>query len=136
MIFSYLIPLVLIPLLDFVWLGLLMKSFYLEHTRSVAVIGPNGFEVNYGAAALVYIFLSLGINFFVAPKAENISSALIWGFVFGVCVYGIYDFTNMATLKDWTLTLSLVDILWGGVLCAITSLAVFWVRNLGGVTTA
>lgn len=104
-----------------------MKSFYLEHTKSVAAIGPNGFEVNYWAAGIVYLFLSLGINLFVIAKVDSISSALVWGFLFGICVYGIYDFTNMSTLKDWPLTLSIVDVFWGGFICGLTTLAVYLV---------
>lgn len=104
---------------DFVWLGVVAKSFYEKQL--------NGFErvVRWPAIGLVYLILALGMVFLVLPKVGgNAKSALLWGAVYGLVVYGVYDLTNLATLKNWTVTMVVVDMLWGAVLCGITAFLV------------
>lgn len=106
---------------DYVWIAMLAKNFYLKQLASIGRFGPNGsFDVIIWAAIAVYVLISLGITFFVLPKVAPESSYLAsigWGFLFGVVVYGVYDFTNYSTVASWTPVMCVVDILWGGVLC-------------------
>lgn len=119
MIRKFLLTLVIFLAIDFLWLGLIAKGFYNKELGSF----PRTF--NWWAAVLAYVLLSLGIVFFVLPK--TISSpfkSFIWGSVFGLVVYGIYDLTNLATLAGWSLKMTLVDAFWGMFVSSITSFIV------------
>ena len=52
-------------------------------------------------------------------------SAVLYGALFGFCVYAAYDLTNLATLRGWPLTVSLVDLAWGAVVTAAAAAAAF-----------
>ena len=73
------------------------------------------------SAILVYFLLAIGVVFFVLPKADNYVHALLWGALFGFVVYGVYDLTNYALLDNWSLSITLIDMLWGAVLCGLTA---------------
>jgi uncharacterized membrane protein len=111
--------LILLPIflgIDFVWLGFIAKGFYDKQFSAFAR------TLNWPAAILVYLLIPLGIAFFVLPKASGDRAlALLWGAFYGLVVYGVYDLTNYATLKDWSLTTVLVDILWGIFICGAAS---------------
>ncbi|MHC4626950.1 MAG: DUF2177 family protein, partial [Planctomycetota bacterium] len=51
------------------------------------------------------------------------SSALFWGFIYGIVLYGVYDMTNYSLVSKWSLRMSIVDILWGGVINAVVTCA-------------
>ncbi|MBU0998557.1 DUF2177 family protein [Patescibacteria group bacterium] len=94
--------------IDLIWLGKISKSFYDKEFQA--------FErtLNWPAAIFVYILIPLGILLFVLPKASgNPLLGLMWGAIFGLVVYGVYNLTNLAILANWTLKLTIVDILWG-----------------------
>jgi uncharacterized membrane protein len=57
-------------------------------------------------------------------------SAFIWGALFGVTVYSVYDLTNRATLRRWPLKLVFIDILWGGVICGNATVAATLVNKM------
>ena len=78
-------------------------------------------NVNFGIAAIFYLFFSAAIVYLasnVGFKAGSATTALIAGAVLGLAAYGTYDITNMATLKDWPIKMSLVDMVWGTVITA------------------
>jgi uncharacterized membrane protein len=56
---------------------------------------------------------SPSISAFALPRAAQASSAAAVGALLGLVVFGVYDFTNNSTLRDWPLTLALVDTAWG-----------------------
>ena len=110
--------------IDFVWLGLVAKKFY---DRQFANFNRT---LNWPAAILVYLLIPLGLILLVFPRAGTDKvAALVWGAVFGLVVYGVYDLTNLATLKDWTLTMAVVDILWGMTLCGFSAFVVTFLLN-------
>lgn len=109
---------------DFVWLGIVMKGFYQQEIGSLMRQGPDGFSPRLGPAALVYILIPLGILLFVGPHSgapNTIFSSILWGALFGLVVYGIYDLSNFAVLDRWTLRVTIADILWGMSLCAASA---------------
>jgi len=110
--------------LDGVWLGLLMKNFYREQMAPIVRLGNGGMAPNWPAALVVYILLGTGIALFVIPRASTVSSAAAFGAVFGLVVYGVYDFTNYSTLRQWPLVLALTDTAWGVLASAVASVAV------------
>lgn len=70
------------------------------------------------SAAIVYLLLGLGIALFIIPSNYNIWFA---GAVFGLIVYGVYDFTNYTFLKDWTLPVVWLDVAWGVIATSLVS---------------
>jgi uncharacterized membrane protein len=116
--------LVLLPI-DVVWLfG--MKGVYDKWL--------SGFErvLNLPAAFLVYIFIPLGLSYLViskyfgqTPNLQILSEA----FIYGICAYAVYDLTNLATLKGWSITMTIVDIIWGGILCTLTAFIALYLSN-------
>ena len=71
---------------------------------------------------MVYVLLGSGIALLALPRASSGAGAAAWGAVFGVVVYGVYDFTNLATLRHWPLALTVVDVTWGAAACGLCSL--------------
>lgn len=111
--------------LDFLWLGLIAKSFYDKELSSFSR------RLNLPAAVLAYALIALGIALFVLPKASGKPSlAFWWGAFFGLAVYGVYDLVNLATLADWPLKMALVDMVWGMCVCGLTSFFTVHLLNL------
>jgi uncharacterized membrane protein len=110
--------------LDGIWLGLLMKDFYREQLAPIVRLADGGIAPNWPAAFVVYVLLGTGIALFVVPRASSVTSAATFGALFGLVVYGVYDFTNYATLRQWPFALTLADVAWGTVACAAAAVAV------------
>src|SRR6187200_3109890 len=113
--------------LDFVWLGLLMKTFYRDQLAPIARLADGGIAPNWPAAFVVYALLGTGIALFVIPRATSVSSAAAFGALLGLVVYGVYDFTNYSTLRQWPFVLTLADTAWGALASAAASVAV-WIE--------
>ena len=110
--------------LDGVWLGLLMKNFYRDQLAPIVRLADGGIAPNWPAAFVVYALLGTGIALFVIPRATTVSLAAVYGALFGLVVYGVYDFTNYSTLRQWPLVLTLADVAWGVVACAAAATVV------------
>ncbi len=131
-VFALSIPFVI--LLDYLWLGRLAKRFYLaELGHYVRRRGDEILPV-YWAAALVYILIPLGAVLFALPRVDPGNATLSsigWGGLYGLVLYGVYDFTNMATLERWPVRMVWVDLCWGCFLCAATTVfssrVAYWV---------
>jgi uncharacterized membrane protein len=104
--------------LDGVWLGLVMKDFYRDQLAPIVRLADGGMAPNWPAAFVVYVLLGTGIAFFVIPRASTVSLAATYGALFGLVVYGVYDFTNYSTLRQWPIVLALADVAWGAVASA------------------
>ena len=112
--------------LDGVWLGLLMKHFYREQLAPIVRLANGGMAPNWPAAFVVYMLLGTGIALFVIPRASTVLSAAAFGALFGLVVYGVYDFTNYATLRQWPFALTVVDVAWG-VAASAAAATVVWI---------
>jgi uncharacterized membrane protein len=111
--------------LDGVWLGIVMKGFYRSQLAPIARMADGGIAPNWPAALVVYLALGTGIAAFVLPRASTLAAAAGYGALFGLVVYGVYDFTNFSTLRQWPFVVTLVDVAWGAAASAIAS-AVVW----------
>ena len=111
--------------LDGLWLGLLMTQFYEDRMGTIARMADGGFAPDWPAALAVYVLLGIGIAAFALPRAAGASGAAASGALLGLVVYGVYDFTNYSLLRDWTLTLALVDTAWGVTASAVCA-GVVW----------
>jgi len=114
MILMYLITLAVFFLIDMVWLGVVAKGFYRKHLG--AMLSP---KVNWIAAILFYLLFIVGMLVFAvkpALAAGEPVKALLLGALLGLISYATYDLTNQATIKDWPLVVTIVDLVWGTVL--------------------
>jgi len=116
--------------IDMLWLGVIARNFYRAQIGSLLKA-----DVNWTAAILFYLVFIGGIVFFVLAPALEKSSwryALFVGAMFGFITYATYDLTNLATMKDWPLLVTVVDLAWGSVLTGSVSVISFAIaRKLG-----
>jgi uncharacterized membrane protein len=110
--------------LDGIWLGVLMKNFYRREMLPIVRLAGGGIAPHWPAALVVYALLGLGIALFVIPRAPTVASAAGFGALLGLVVYGVYDFTNFSTLRQWPFVLTLVDTAWGTLASALAAAAV------------
>ena len=110
--------------LDGLWLGVLMKSFYRDQLAPIVRLADGGIAPNWPAAFVVYVLLGTGIALFVLPRASTVPLAATYGALFGLVVYGVYDFTNYSTLRQWPFVLTLADVAWGSAASALAAVAV------------
>lgn len=115
---TFLISLLVMFPVDVVWLTLTKKIYdnWLSPFQRV---------LNIPAAILVYLFIPFGLSYLVISKhvgeAPNLK-IILEAFVYGACAYSVYDLTNLATLKNWSVQMTIVDIIWGGVLCSLVTI--------------
>jgi len=105
--------------IDMVWLGVIARSFY--RAQIGHLMRDN---VNWAAAIVFYLVFVSGIVVLVvwpAIQRHSLSHALVLGALLGLVTYAAYDLTNLATLEGFPLTVALVDLVWGMVLCATVS---------------
>jgi len=123
--------LIIMAVIDFLWLGLVASKLYSSELGNI-LAGPGGnISFRWPAAAIVYILLPLGLVLFILPKLGSGARAksLLWGALFGLVVYGVYDLTNLSLLPQWSLTITIIDILWGMFLYAIVSFIIGYLEK-------
>jgi uncharacterized membrane protein len=123
----FLIALPVFFVIDMVWLVLVAKKFYQEQIGFL--MKP---DINWFAAIIFYLLFIAGmVVFVISPAVEKHSwvHALIFGALFGLITYATYDLTNLATLKDWPILLTVVDLIWGTVLASSISLITYFITN-------
>lgn len=129
MLRNFIIVLVLTLVIDFLWVGLFMNRFYLEQFGEMARVKDGKFDVILWAAIMVYVILAIGITVFALPLgAGSIATAFTYGALLGFTVYGVYDFTNHATLKHWPMVLLAVDMAWGTFVCGTVAALTTWIN--------
>jgi uncharacterized membrane protein len=112
--------------IDAVWLVLVARNFYRRYLDWLMAANPNWI-----AALLFYLLFVVGVLVFVViPGVEegSLRTTLLRAALFGLIAYATYDLTNLATVKDWPLTVTIVDMLWGTAL----STAVAYVGFVAG----
>lgn len=115
----YLIGVGVFIAIDAVWLGFIARNFYSKYIGSLLKA-----NVNYVAAILFYLLFVVGLVVFIITPAlekKDVMHAVIYGALFGLITYATYDLTNLATLKDWPLLVTIVDLIWGAFLSASVS---------------
>ncbi|MCI5071530.1 DUF2177 family protein [bacterium] len=107
--------------IDAIWLKYIVGKVFLKHAETV--FRQHGIVL--WSAAIVYILMTLGLMIFVRPciiKHQSLLLTFIYGGLFGAIVYGVFDFTNHAILKQWPLNLIVLDLVWGAFLLGSSSL--------------
>ena len=111
--------------IDMVWLTLVAKGFYAKQIGYLMSKNPNLL-----AAVIFYLIFIAGLVVFVITPAldkKMWTSALIMGAFFGLVTYATYDLTNLATVKDWPLLVTIVDLIWGMTLSAVVSVITYFI---------
>lgn len=119
--------LVVFVLVDMIWLGTMAGRLYKPILGDI--MAP---QFNPAAAAVFYLLYPAGLVIFAinpALKVGSVSTALVYGALFGFFTYATYDLTNQATLRNWSTLLTVVDIAWGTVLGAIAAASAFWITS-------
>lgn len=115
----YPLTLAILLVIDGIWLTVIAKNLYAHELAGLMTS-----HINWGAALLFYVLFSIGIVRFVIHPALSQKSArkcLQLGLLFGLVAYATYDLTNLATIKDWPITITMVDLTWGSCVTAVTA---------------
>jgi uncharacterized membrane protein len=126
----YFATLVAFFLIDMVWLGLVARTFYRKHLGFL--LAPT---TNWIAALIFYLLFILGILVFVIMPGlqdHSLKTTLLRAALFGLVTYATYDLTNLATVKNWPLLITVVDLAWGTVLSMAVSYVGFMVGKFLG----
>ena len=127
----YLIALPTFFTIDFIWLTLVARKFYVAQLGILMKT-----NINWVAAIIFYLLFIVGLVIFaIAPAVEkkSIYTALIMGGLFGFFTYATYDLTNLATLKNWPLDVTLVDMIWGIILAGTVSTVTYIIATKIGL---
>jgi uncharacterized membrane protein len=109
---------------DLLWITKISSGMYLEGMGPIARLNSEGrMAPVLWSAVIVYLIIPLAVTVFICNDLATTSWAVVIakGAFLGFCMYGVYDFTNYATLKDWPLKMALIDVAWGTFLCALLS---------------
>lgn len=102
-----------------VWLGVVAKDVY--RAQIGTLLRP---DVRWSAAIVFYLLFLAGLVFFViepAMQKHSWSDAMLRGAFFGLVAYATYDLTNLAVMKQWTVLVTIVDMVWGAILAAVVT---------------
>ena len=99
------------------------KSITLDQIVLVQKFSPT---MRIPAALIVYVFLFLGLYYFILKNHRSPFDA----FLLGIVIYGVFEFTNYAIFKNWKLNMVLMDTLWGGALMALTTYFTYKVERI------
>jgi uncharacterized membrane protein len=124
----YILTFLVFLVIDAIWLLFISKNLYskeIGHLMSdKALLLP---------ALIFYLLFVVGILIFaVVPgyQAQSISKTLMLSALFGLMTYSTYDLTNLSTLRNWPLKITIIDILWGTTLSTITGLTSYYIAQL------
>ena len=117
-----LISAIILITIDYVYLSLIKDYFQ----KQVLSVQGSQMKINFLGAALCYIFLVTGLNYFIIKPKKSVYDA----FLLGLIIYGVYETTNYALFKNWSILTVIMDTLWGGLLFALTTYIINFLRNI------
>jgi uncharacterized membrane protein len=116
-----LITALIFVVLDGIYLNLIRGYF----NKQINAVQGSDIKVDFVAAAITYIFLIFGLNYFILSNNGSVKDAALLGLV----IYAVYEFTNKALLKNWSYTTAVMDTAWGATLFALTTAIIhLWKR--------
>jgi uncharacterized membrane protein len=120
---AYLGALLVFGVLDLSWLSVMGPRLYRPALSEILLA-----NLRIAPAVVFYLAYPIGIAAFAAaPALRNGSpqTAFFSGLLFGAIAYGTYDLTNLATLRNWTLQITVVDIVYGALVSAVAAIAAY-----------
>lgn len=121
--------LVLFLIVDGLWLKLFMGPSY---HKMIPKIQNSPMKTKLWTAICAYLLLGIGIYYLVIPhikKESRYRDSIFYGGIFGLVVYGVYDFTAGSVLDQWDMKLAILDILWGMFVCAIVPVILLYLDD-------
>jgi len=100
-------------LLDTLYLACIGSSF----SKMIKYIQGSPVQMRYFSVILCYCLLIFGLYYFIVKEKKT----PIHAFLLGIVIYGVYDTTNYATIKNWKIHLAFIDTIWGGILFYLTT---------------
>jgi uncharacterized membrane protein len=122
---QYGIALLVFFAIDLVWLAVIAQKLYAKYLGYLLAK-----QVNWAAAIIFYLIFIGGLMFFVISPSLldlNVQQLLIRAALYGFITYATYDLTNLATIRDWPITITLIDLVWGTFLSTSVSVVSFYV---------
>ena len=110
----------ILTIIDLLWIVVINSELWKTHILSIQ---KTPLVINPFYGALSYIFIIFAGLYFVQSTTtkENYKyNSLVNGFILGLCLYAVYDFTNLATLSNYRLDIGIMDMTWGGILMAVS----------------
>jgi uncharacterized membrane protein len=101
---------------DFAWLGFVVKDFNLRQLSEIGRIENGKMQILYAPALMTYVLMALAVVLFVLPRIQPTDPwwfSILWGACMGLIVFGVFDMTNLAILKNYPITFVFTDIAWG-----------------------
>lgn len=123
-IVSYLAALLVFGILDAIWLTTMASRLYRPALGDILLD-----NLRFAPALVFYFLYPIGLVVFAAMPAlrsGSVGTALAYGALFGLLAYATYDLTNYATLRNWTLPITLIDLAYGTIVAALTSAAAYY----------
>jgi uncharacterized membrane protein len=127
---AYITALIVFLLIDAAWLSTMANVLYRPVLGDIVLPG-----LRVWPAVAFYVMFPIGIVAFAAMpalKSSAVGTAVVYGLLFGAIAYGTYDLTNYATLRNWNLQITVIDIVYGALASAIAGTA----ATLGARATA
>ena len=103
--------------MDAVWLTI----NHTYHSKLIESIQHSSLQLRIIPAILVYILIACAVIFFAVLPSKSKKQSMLYGGYIGFAMYGLYDLTNLATFTNWTYEMAITDMLWGTLLCSISS---------------
>ena len=104
---------IIVLLLDSIYLNVISQYFM----TLVKTVQGSELQINYTGAIFCYCFIVFMIYYFIIKEKKSINDA----FILGMSTYAIFEFTNMAIFNNWLSFVIYIDIVWGGLLYALTT---------------
>ncbi len=111
-------------ILDAIWFAVFMKSFAIRAIGSHLSMKDGALDVNMFNTLTAYVLMvAVAVLFLGNRVAESgcYLESIGWGFAMGICVFGVFDFTNGAMMKNYPIEFVLIDTLWGGFIYAVAA---------------
>lgn len=115
----YFIALPVFFVIDMFWLGIVAKNLY---AKQIGFLMKT--DINWLAAIIFYLLFIIGLVLFVvipALEKQSLLQVILFGALFGLITYATYDLTNLATIKNWPLLVTIIDLIWGAILASSVS---------------
>lgn len=122
----------IVILIDVLWIGVIAKNIYQSQIGQLLRTKNGQMAANIPAGLLVWALIVVGAILFVLPYAKNHGylGQFGWGALFGLVLYGVYDFTNLSILAGWPLSITLIDWAWGMVLNGVIALMIVYLNRI------
>jgi uncharacterized membrane protein len=114
--FALLVSAITMVVIDSIYLSL-MKNYFMNQVKNVQ---GSPIKMNLLATVICYIFLILGLNYFIIKPRRSVQDA----FLLGLVIYGVYETTSWALFTKWSPLTVIMDTLWGATLFALTTFIV------------